>query len=313
MQLYKSRDFGAFFQDTFAFIRQNGGHLFKNFFIINGIFILILMVLGYFLSQFYTEILFGSLSGGDGSAIEAYLNENGATVALFLFLLITIGFLSLVISYAYMPIYLKLYAKNNNTSFTSSDLINEYKAHIGKILIYLLTSILVAIPVFIIAGLTSFILIITIVGMLLLPLVFGGINLFYQGTLMEYIEGKKGIWESYSYSLGLISSNFWAAVGCVGLFVLMSYIVQNIVTLIPYMALMAEMITGVEAGTSADPNTVGKSALIWVIVMFLLNYIFGLFLNLIMQLNQGIVFYSLKEERENINTKSDIDLIGSGE
>ena len=46
MQLYKSRGFGEYFQDTFAFLKQNGKHLFKHFFIINGIFLLILMVIG---------------------------------------------------------------------------------------------------------------------------------------------------------------------------------------------------------------------------------------------------------------------------
>jgi len=48
MQLYKSRDFSAFFQDTFAFLKQNGKHYFKHYFIVNGIFLMILMVLGYF-------------------------------------------------------------------------------------------------------------------------------------------------------------------------------------------------------------------------------------------------------------------------
>ena len=33
----------------------------------------------------------------------------------------------------------------------------------------------------------------------------------------------------------------------------------------------------------------------------------------ILVINQGIVFYSLKEDNENINTKSVIDQIGSGE
>ncbi len=312
MQLYKSRDFGAFFQDTFSFLRQNGGHLYKNFFIINGIFILILMVLGYFFSKFYSEILFGNLANNP-TAIENYINENIETFILFFILFFTVGLVSAVVSYSFVPIYLKLYAKNDGKGFSTSDIVNEYKANIGNIFIYLICAIIVAIPVFILAGIVSFILAITIIGFILLPLVIGTVSLFYQGTLMEYIENQKSIWQSFSYSWTLMSSKFWAAIGCVGLFFLMSYIVQNIVVLIPYFVFIVDMMTDIDAGTVATSQEISKSASIMMIFIFVLSYFIGLVLNLIVQVNQGVVFYSLKEDMENINTKSDIDLIGSGE
>lgn len=312
MQLYKSRGFGEFFQDTFSFLRQNGGHLYKNFFIINGIFILIILVLGYFFSQFYTEIVFGGLTNNP-IAIENYINENQEIFILFFILFITVGLISVVVSYSFVPIYLKLYAKNDGKNFNASDIISEYKANIGNILIYLICAIIVAIPVLILAGIVSFILAITIIGFLLIPLVIGAVSLFYQGTLMEYIENKKGIWASFGYSWTLISSKFWAAIGCVGLFFLMSYIVQNIIVMIPYFIFIVDMITNIDSGTVATSQEISKSATIMMVLIFLLSYILGLFLNIIVQVNQGVVFYSLKEDMENINTKSDIDLIGSGE
>ncbi|MAB48853.1 MAG: hypothetical protein CMC05_09500 [Flavobacteriaceae bacterium] len=312
MQLYKSREFGEFFQDTFSFLRQNGGHLYKNFFIINGVFILILMVLGYFFSKFYAEILFGDLAN-DQTAIENYINENIETFMLFFILFFTVGLVSAVISYSYVPIYLKLYSKSDGKSFSTSDIINEYKANIGNIFIYLICAIIVAIPVLILAGIVSFILAITIIGFILLPLVIGAVSLFYQGTLMEYIENKKSIWESFSYSWTLMSSKFWAAIGCVGLFFLMSAIVQNIVSIIPYFVFIVDMVTDLEPGVAPNPEEIRKSATIMMVIIFVLSYLVGLLSNIIVQINQGVVFYSLKEDMENINTKSDIDLIGSGE
>jgi len=313
MQLYKSRSFGEFFQDTFSFLRQNGGHLYKNFFIINGIFILILMVLGYFFSNFYTEVVFGGLTNNNPNAIEDYLNQNASIVVVFVLLFVTIGLVSAIISYAFVPIYLKLYAKNEGKNFTASDIINEYKANIGNIFIYLICAILVVIPLMILAGVISFILAITMIGIILLPVVIGAVSLYYQGTLMEYIENEKSVWESFGYSWTVMSSKFWPAIGSVGLFFLMIYIVQNIVVMIPYFVFIVDMMTDINSGTAATSQEISKSASVMMIIIFVLSYLVGLVLNLIVQVNQGIVFYSLKEDIENINTKSDIDLIGSGE
>ena len=313
MQLYKSRGFGEFFQDTFSFIRQNGGHLYKNFFIVNGIFILILMVLMYFFSKFYTDVVFGGLVNNNPNALDNYLNDNIGVMTLFFFLFIVLGLISAAVSYSYIPIYLKLYAKNNDKTFNASDIINEYKANIGKILVFIIFAIIVAIPIFIVAGITSLILAITFIGILLIPLVIGAVSLLYQGTLMEYIEHKKSIWTSFGYSWQLMGSKFWAAIGSAGLFFLMSYIAQNVIALIPYFFFIVDMLTSIETNTNPDPQEIGKSLSLIMIVIFMLTYFVSTVLGIIVQANQGIVFYSLKEEQENINTKSDIDLIGTSE
>ncbi|NRA92593.1 MAG: hypothetical protein HRU26_07895 [Psychroserpens sp.] len=312
MQLYKSRNFGMFFQDTFAFLRQNGIHLYKNFFIINGIFLMILMVMAYFFSKFYTEILFGGIIDNNPNAFEEYMNENAGLFFLLASVFVVVGLISSIISYAYIPIYFKLYAKNDDNNFTAVDIINEYKVHIGAILIFLLSGIVMAFLIVPIAGIISFILVITLIGFLLLPLVIGAVSLLYQGTLMEYLERDKGIWQSFGYSWTLMSSKFWPTVFCVGLFFLMSYIAQNVVAMIPYFAFIIDLVTGVDAET-VSPDEINKSASVMMVAIFMLTFIVSTLLNIIVQVNQGIVFYSLKEDQENINTKNDIDLIGSGE
>jgi hypothetical protein len=271
------------------------------------------MVLGYFFSNFYTEVVFGGLTNNNPNAIEDYLNQNASIVVVFVLLFVTIGLVSAIISYAFVPIYLKLYAKNEGKNFTASDIINEYKANIGNIFIYLICAILVVIPLMILAGVISFILAITMIGIILLPVVIGAVSLYYQGTLMEYIENEKSVWESFGYSWTVMSSKFWPAIGSVGLFFLMIYIVQNIVVMIPYFVFIVDMMTDINSGTAATSQEISKSASVMMIIIFVLSYLVGLVLNLIVQVNQGIVFYSLKEDIENINTKSDIDLIGSGE
>jgi hypothetical protein len=313
MQLYKSRDFGLFFQDTFAFLKQNGTHLFKNFFIINGIFLLTLMVMGYFFSKFYMDVVFGGVINGNTNAIDDYMNENAGLFILLFIVFIVVGLIATVISYSFVPIYLKLYAKHSDKTFNAGDIIHEYKANIGKIFIFLICGVILAFPLLIVAGILLFILAITLIGFLLMPLVIGGFSLLYQGSLMEYFQNKKSIWESFGYSWTLISSKFWPAVGCVGLFFLMSYIAQNVVALIPYFLFIVEMITETQSGVNPDPQELGKSMTVMMVAIFLITFFVSSILNVIVQVNQGVVFYSLKEDNENINTKSDIDLIGSSE
>ncbi|WP_040279797.1 hypothetical protein [Psychroserpens damuponensis] len=313
MQLYKSRGFGEYFQDTFAFLKQNGKHLFKHFFVINGIFLLILVVIGYFFSKFYTDVLFGGIMNGSTSAIDDYLNQNSGLFIFLIFVFIIVGLVAAVISYSFIPIYLKLYHQHDGKNFTATDIINAYKANIGKIFIFLLCSIVVFIPVAISAGILVFVLAITIIGILGWPLVIGAVSLFYQGTLIEYLDGKRGIWNSFGHSWSMMSSKFWAAIACVGLFYFMSYIAQNVIALIPYIFGMVNMFTDLETNTMQDPMSVQKTMTVMMIAIFLLTFLVSSILNVIVQLNQGVVYYSLKEDNENINTKSDIDLIGSGE
>ena len=56
-----------------------------------------------------------------------------------------------------------------------------------------------------------------------------------------------------------------------------------------------------------------KTMTVMMLAVFLLTFLVSSVLNVVLQLNQGVVYYSLKEDIENINTRSDIDLIGSGE
>lgn len=313
MQLYKSRSFSDFFQDTFGFLKVHGKHYFKHFFIINGVFLLILLAMGYFFTTFYSDILFGGLSSGQStSELDSFINENLGLFIILCLAFCVVGVTAGIVSYAYTPIYLKLYAENNGTNFSTKNIINIYKSSIGKLFIYIICSIILAIPLLIVFMIGAVALTITIIGILALPLLVGAFVLFYTMALMEYLENKKGIWECYSYSWTLLTSKFWAAVGCVGIFYLMSYILQYIIQIISSIFSMGSLFLDAETST-VSPNEVGSTITIFMIIVFFLSFALSTILGIIIQLNQGIIFYSLKEDNENINTKDIIDQIGSGE
>jgi len=314
MQLYKSRGFSEFFQDTFTFLKQNGKHYFKHFFIINGIFLLILMVIGYFISKFYSEFLFsGILQGGNSNTVfDDYMNENFGVFILLMIVFVVVGLIAGLISYSYTAIYLKLYSENDGKNFETQQIIQIYKQNIGNLFVFLICGILLGIPLVLALGIGIFVLAITIIGFLLMPILIGAFSLFYNMTLMEYLQQKRGIWDSFGYAWTLMTKKFWAAVGSVGIFYLMAYVAQNVITIIPYMFFMGSMFTTIPEG-NANPQEIGASFMVLMLAVFFITFIVGTILNNITQLNQGIVFYSLKEDNENINTKSVIDQIGSGE
>ncbi len=307
MQLYQTRTFGDYFQDTFSFFKNNGKHFFKNYFIINGVFLLILLVLGYFLTEFYTDFLFGGIISNDSTAVDAFINENGFIFGLIAFLFLIVGLIAGVVSYAYVPIYLKLYAVENEKNFDTNDITAVYKSNVSKLIIFLLTSILLAIPLMIVMMIVMFVLMITMIGILLLPFVLAALMLFYFMTLSEYLDGDKGIWDCFGYSWELIKLKFWPTVGAVGLFYLMAYIAQNIVIIIPYVFGVASIFS-----VNNDPEETASKMKVVMLIVFFLSFILGAILNNLTQLNQGLVYYSLKEENEHVNTKSIIDQIGSG-
>ena len=186
MQLYKSRGFSDFFQDTFTFLKQEGKHFFKHYFIINGAFLLILVVLGYFFTKFYTDFIFGGLLEGKSTTlVDEYINENLGLFVLMALVFIVVALIAGMVSYAYPAIYLKLYSNHEGSHFDTSHLINNYKTNLSKLIIYILCSILIAVPLFIGFVIGAFALVITIIGILAIPLLIGAFMLFYSMTLME--------------------------------------------------------------------------------------------------------------------------------
>ena len=109
-----------------------------------------------------------------------------------------------------------------------------------------------------------------------------------------------------------MSSKFWAAVGCVGLFFLMNYLVQYVIALVPSLSYFMDVITETESGV-LDPFEPDPFSSALTMLYFVITFIISSVLNAIVQINQGVIFYSLKEDNEHINTKSDIDLIGTSE
>jgi hypothetical protein len=307
-QLFKNRDFGDYISDTFGFFRQTGKHFMKIYFTINGIPLMIMMVLSYFLFQVYFDFLKTSMSGQDFGGFESMMTENLPVIILLaIFIFLFLIFMSML-NYTVPVIYLDLYDKKKGNDFSVSDVVSVLKSNFGKMLIFFIASLFVITPIAFIIFALLILLCFIIIGFPLLlfaiPTFFSWIALSYY----EYINFNKGYFESLSNGFSKMKSQYFPIVGSLMVIYIIVQVATTIFTMIPYLFGMVSMFTSLEQnpGSSEGLGTFGIMMAIVMVISILMSYI----LNNLMLVNQGLAHYSRRENDENISSQDSIDLIG---
>ncbi len=280
MELLQKRGFSAFFSDTFRFIKENAAHFFTNYFIINGIFLLLSLVKNYF--------------DGAGDSFPVIIE--------LLFGLVSIAFA--IINWTFVTIYMILY-NEKKTDFDYQDIMNAYKEKIGKILIFMLASILVAIPVIIVFYIVMLLLAITIVGFVLIPLLYASLVLLFALALFEYLNTDRNIFDCYTYAFKLFSKKFWATTGSTALLYLMIFVIYGFA-----LGATGMVASFMELNTSDPEDMMVSIQTILASPSVLITLTLLSILMVVVQISQGIIYFSQKELLENISVKSTIDDIG---
>lgn len=312
LQLYKSRDFTLFFKDTFAFIKTHGKHFFKNYFLVNGLFLLVLIIMGFILYAELAELqALGLLDERNQREFFRYLSDNSNIYVPYGILYILISAFVGILNYAYIPFYFKLYEKHKGANFSNKEISKELFANFGKIVKFLLITILISIPLLIAAAIVMGIMAITIIGFPFVIFVVALISLFYHSALMEYLKhDDKSVFDCYGYSLQLCFQQFFPSIGAVGIFMLIIIILQYVLSFLQGTILYFLGIPILENPTYL--SDLEKTSLLFIIAfaMQVAIYIFNFLTSAALQIHQAIVYYSLKEDRENIHTQDTIDDIG---
>jgi hypothetical protein len=313
-ELYKKRDLSANFSDTTTFFKLFGKHFFKNYFIINGIFLMILVLLIYFISKIYMEVLFSGVSNmqNNPNYLMSYFTNNvSLIIAGFAITFLLIAILSML-NISFPVIYLKLYEKNCKNNFSTEEIIVGLRNIIGKMILFFLGGIFILFPLLIIVFGLLFLLCFVLIGIPLIFLV--GIALISWITMSyyEYILKDVGYFTALSNGFRLVKQQFWTTIGTTFLMMMLIQIIQGFITIIPYAISMIWMFTSPEnlQDVNSQTDTFSTMGLVFAVVMVfsvMLSYIFNNFI----LINQGLIYYSLQEEQENTSTKSQIDLIGT--
>lgn len=311
-QLFKKRNFSELVGDTFTFFKESGKHYFRNYFIINGGILLLLMVLVFFLTRIFFESVFSSGMGTtatDTSDFDTVMSNN-------LPLIIGIGILAgiavlflTILSYAYPVAYLDLLREKNN--FTTQEILSKIKSRIGKVILFFIASFFILIPIFVLVGLVSIALFFIIIGIPLLLIILPAMMSWFSLSFYHYISTEEGYFASLGKGFTLIKQKFWPVVGSTAIMYLIMQILIGFVSMIPYMIGIFSFVSTMD-GAAETPN---QNNLSFFMIMMLLTMLLSLLLNFILQnlilINQGIIYYSLREENENNTPKSEIDLIGT--
>ncbi|WP_035679039.1 hypothetical protein [Flavobacterium limnosediminis] len=313
-QLFKKRNFGELVGDTFTFFKMHGKHYFRNYFIINGGFLLVLLVLVYFLMKVFFEGLYSNFGGGTNTMntnFDAYISDNLTLVIILgIFTAICILFLSLL-SYAFPVAYLNLMEKKSD--FTTDEIITVIKSKLGKIVVFFIASLFILIPLMAILIGLGFALAFILIGIPLLMILIPAMMCWYSLSFYDYISTDKGYFEALGDGFSLLKQKFWPTVGSTAVMYLIMQIVVGFVSMIPYVIGMISMFTTLE---SQNPTAgFGGEQLSFFMLMMGITMILSIVMNFVFQnfilVNQGIIYYSLREENENNTPKSEIDLIGT--
>lgn len=201
MQFYKKRDFGAFISDTFLFFKENGRNYFKNYLLINGLLLILLVfifVFGY--RELFSQML-GSNTGGQNYYFEAYFQQN-STMLILISSIVFILFLAVtMVSYSYPILYMKRLSETGNKNIKADEILSDLKNNTGRFVKFFCGLVFIIAPLAIIIFGISFMLIVLLIGFFLLILLGPAMMNVINFLMFDYFHTKKGFFESLSYAV----------------------------------------------------------------------------------------------------------------
>ncbi|OIQ17297.1 MAG: hypothetical protein BM557_08790 [Flavobacterium sp. MedPE-SWcel] len=307
-QLYKKRNFNALINDTFIFFRAMGKNFFGNYLKITGGFLVILLLLTYLIGKVFFENIFLSTNSVEQqNMLSKYFDDNlvyfitiGSICAL-LMMLIT------AITYAFPVVYFNIIKDNKNITPTTKELVKGLKGSVWKIIKFIFWSLIIFTPIIAILGSICVLLMMILVGIPLAVIVFAFISCWASLAFYDYLSNDVSFFKALANGWKLVFVNFWPNVGTTVIFWVMVYIVHSIVSIIFY--IISGLFTLMDIDPTNHADTMSSFGIL-ILIVFIISTALSYLLSNIIVVNQGIIYYSSKEEIENNSLRSDIDLIG---
>ena len=310
--LFKQRNFSDFFSDTIAFLKENGKDFFKNYIIINGVFLMILMVMIYFITKVYFESFLGGMNNPDqASMLSDLMQENAVLLVIISLIFGIIIILISMLSYAYPIVYMDLYEINQGKKIELQQIIQALKNNTGRLFVFFLGSLFIVLPLLIITFVVCVLLCFILIGIPLLFIVLPAFISWYSISFFDYLTNKSSFFGSLSNGFRIVKCQFWAVVGGTFLMVVVIQILQSIVIFVPYMAGLAYYFASAEGLSSQNATEAFGFMTILVAIVFILSILISYLLNNFLIVSQGMMYYSGRELDENNQAFLQINNIGN--
>ena len=311
MELLKSRNFGDYFNDTFQFFKINFKSIVANFFKIQGILLILILISGYFFNMRFTEDIMGNASAFGATPPQnpnEILSELSSLFGMYLnlefFIFIIATSISSIITINFIPIYMELYREKKD-DITFTDIIDKYKEHASVIVLLTLSLVLLAIPIYLVTAIAFFISLITIVGWVFVL----GFILSYMSQIWFHTNYyKSGPFQALGNVFSIYKDHFFKITGATILFSLMFFIILYIILMVVIFALAATI--SIENLLIGPNGLSDSSTLMFMAISQLFNIIIGSIMTLLLQTQQGIIFYSRVNDLDQISEHQDINSIG---
>lgn len=320
MQFYKKRDFGTFISDSFGFFRLHGKNYFKNYILLNGLLLILLVVVVIFGYRELLMQIFGSnLDGGNSSYLANYFEENSGMligVGLITFLLFAV---LTIVNYLYPVFYLKRLAEGKQKIGTDN-ILSDFKNNAGRIGILCLEMIFIITPIsFILIGI-SYALVFIIIGIPILLFVFPTVFNVITFLMYDYFNSRKGFFESLSYAIrsqfsypnGRESSPYWKYWGSTTVLSIILYVITTIFTMVPMIIFFGTMMT-TEPDGNFEQNPFSGTMGILFFVMYGFSLLMSFLLSNLMYINSGLMYYDSRRDLHQKVELEEIDTIGINE
>ncbi|WP_378103616.1 DUF4013 domain-containing protein [Chryseobacterium sp. sg2396] len=319
MQFYKKRDFGTFISDSFTFFKLYGKNYFKNFILLNGLLLILMVIVIVLGFREFFGVLFSSNLSGQSYFLEQYFSDNlGMFVMLGIFLFILSTAL-MTINLLFPVFYMKRIAEGK-TNIKADDILSDFKNHIRKVLIlYFGLTFLVMPGATVLFGIT-YILVFLIIGLALMLFLLP--NLFNTVTFLcyDYFNGNRSFFDSLSYAIrsqfsypnGRESSPYWKYWGSTLIMGLLFYIVSSIFTAVPMIMYIAKLSTTAPDGNFEQNPLGGSFGILFFFIYGVSSLVSTLLMN-VLYVNSGLMYYDSRTDLHQKMELAEIETIGSNE
>lgn len=307
IQLFKIRNFSDYFSDTISFFKASGKHFFKNYFIINGGFMMLLVAMIYFVVKFYIDALTANVGvnmNAKVNSFETFFEQNIAIFIIFIVIFVVLITILSILNFAFPILYLDLFQKNNGNNFDTKQIIVALKNNVGRLLLFALGTIFVYLPFFAIIIGVCIMLCFIIIGFPLLMVILPALYSWISIAFYDYLTKKSSFFEAFSVGLQAVKTDFWAIIGGTFLMIIIVQVLQTVVTLIPYFIGIAYYFFSADHLATNQSKVLSFLSIIMTIV-FVISTIAGYIANNLLVVAQGMMYYSSREKLEN-NTADDL-------
>ncbi|ATL75975.1 hypothetical protein IQ37_12530 [Chryseobacterium piperi] len=319
MQFYKKRDFGTFISDSFNFFKLYGKNYLKNYILLNGLLLILMVTIVVFGYRELFSQLFGSNINGESYYFQQYFSDNFGKLFVVGIITFLLFLLLMIINYLYPVFYMKRLSQGE-IKIKTDDILSDFKTNAGRIGILCLGMIFIVTPLaFIIAGI-SYALILIIIGLFIMLLVYPTLFNVVTFLMYDYFNSKRGFFESLSYAIrsqfsypnGREKSPYWKYWGATTIVFLIMYVITTVFTFIPMIFFYGSLLTSAPDGQFEQNPFTGTMGVLF-FVIYGISMLLSFFLSNILYINSGLMYYDSRTDLHQKVELEEIETIGINE